>query len=137
MDPDLIKTITHYLEERPEVVAVYLFGSHARGRERPSSDIDLGILVEHGIFMKDTDLKMIYTVDLSRLLRKDSHVVIMNNAGEGILAQIFKHGKCIFAREHEMLSRFKTFTYSRIADFGYHRSLMEKAFVSRILGDDR
>lgn len=138
MDPDLIKNIiVHYFEERPEVIAAYLFGSYARGHARPSSDIDIGVLVEHEAFPKDEELTMAYTVDLARLLRKDFHVVIMNNAGEGILAQIFKHGKCILEREHEILSRFKTFTYSRIADFGYHRSLMEKAFVSRILGGSR
>jgi len=31
-----------------EVEAVYLFGSHAEGRARPGSDVDLGIVVQRG-----------------------------------------------------------------------------------------
>ena len=137
MYSDFTKKITLYFEGRPEVVAAYLFGSYATGHARPGSDIDLAVFVEYETSTNDVDLAMTYTVDLARLLRKDLHIVIMNNAGEGILAQIFKHGKSVFERDHEMLSRFKTFSYSRIADFGYHRSLMEKAFVSRFLGDGR
>lgn len=135
MATDLVKKVTRYFEGRPEVLAAYLFGSYARGHARPSSDIDIGVLVKHETFDNDEDPAITYTTDLARMLRKDFHVLIMNSAGEGILAQIFKHGKCIFERENEMLSRFKTFAYSKIADFGYHRGLMEKGFVSRILGD--
>jgi hypothetical protein len=52
-----------------------------------------------------------------------------------LLAQIFKRGRCVLQQDPESLSRFKTVSYSLIADFGYHRSLMERAFVSRITGD--
>ena len=134
MDPVLIEKIAHFFEDRPEVVAAYLFGSYARGHAGPSSDVDVGVLIDQGKIPKDEDVTMTYTVGLGRRLRKDFHIVIMNHAGEGILAQIFKHGKCIFERDSEMFARFKTSMYSRIADFGYHRELMEKALVSRILG---
>jgi hypothetical protein len=61
----------------------------------------------------------------------------MNNAGEGILTQIFKHGKCVFLREPKVLSRFRMVTYAMIAEFGFHRNVMEKGFLSRLLGDAR
>lgn len=135
MKSDIIKKIALYFENRSEVVAAYLFGSYARDREKQSSDIDLGVLLEHQAFCDQKDLRTTYAIELGRLLRKDFHLVIMNNAGEGVMTQIFKHGKCIFERKPEILSRFKTVSYAMIAEFGYHRVMMEKAFVSRILGD--
>jgi predicted nucleotidyltransferase len=137
MNPEMIKKIAEYFRNRTEVIAVYLFGSYAKGHERTSSDIDIGVLIEHEALADDKDVSMIYTVNLGRLLRKDCHVLIMNNAGEGVLAQIFNKGKCIFQRDPETLSRFKAFSYSMIADFGYHRNIMEKRIVSKILGADQ
>ena len=126
--------IASYFESRPEVVAVYLFGSYARGREKPFSDIDLGILLEHKALSQIDELVTTYTVKLGRLLRKDFHVLIMNTAGETILSQIFKRRKCIFQRNPSLLSHFKTVSFSRIADYGFYRKSMERAFLSRILG---
>jgi predicted nucleotidyltransferase len=130
----MINKIAGYFAAKPEVVAVYLFGSYARGREKDLSDIDLGILLERDFLYAQNDLRTTYLIDLARILRKDLHIVIMNSAGEGILAQIFKHGKCIFQRNPRTLANFRTASFSMIAEFGYLRAMMEKAIVSRILG---
>jgi predicted nucleotidyltransferase len=48
------RALTAYLEELradPEVVAVFLFGSHARGDDRPDSDVDL-LVIAAGAFRK-------------------------------------------------------------------------------------
>ncbi|KPK18307.1 MAG: hypothetical protein AMK69_24990 [Nitrospira bacterium SG8_3] len=130
----MINKIAEYFAAKQEVVAVYLFGSRARGQEKKLSDVDLGILLERNVLSAQNDLRTTYLVELARILRKDLHIVIMNGAGEGILAQVFKHGKCIFQRDPRTLARFKTASYSMIADFGYLRAMMEEAMVSRILG---
>ena len=134
---DITKKIVQYFEERPEVVAVYLFGSYAKGYEKQSSDIDIAVLVEHETFTKEKNLAITYTVDLGRLLKKDFHTSIMNNAGESFLDQIYRYGKSIFQRDNIALSHFRTFSYSKIADFSYQRSLMEKAFISKIVGESQ
>ncbi len=46
----LIERIKSYFEDRPEVVAVYLFGSYAQGYEKSFSDIDLEILLKMDIW---------------------------------------------------------------------------------------
>lgn len=130
----MINKIAEYFAAKPEVVAVYLFGSYARGREKELSDIDLGILIERDVLSAQNELRTTYLIDLARILRKDLHIVIMNSAGEGILAQIFKHGKCIFQRNPRTLASFRTASYSMIAEFAYLRAMMEEAIVSRILG---
>lgn len=130
----MVNKIAEYFFEKPEVVAVYLFGSYAQGREKEQSDVDLGILLDRDVLSDENGLRTTYLIDLARILRKDLHVVIMNSAGEGILAQIFKHGKCLFQGNPQTLATFRTASYSMIAEFGYSRAIMEKSFVSRILG---
>jgi predicted nucleotidyltransferase len=39
-----IEQLVRVFARHPEVMAVYLFGSYAEGRQRPESDIDLAIL---------------------------------------------------------------------------------------------
>ncbi len=126
--------ISFYLKSRPEVGAAYLFRSFAQGREQSFSDIDLGVLLNYESLSQKSELTTIYTVDLGRLLRKDFHILIMNTAGEMILSQIFKRGKCIFQQNSRLLSHFKTTSFSMIADFGFYRKSMEKSFLSRISG---
>ena len=134
---DIIRKIVHYFKGRPEVVAVYLFGSYAKDREKHSSDIDLAVLVMHRVFTKEKDLAITYTVDLGRLLKKDFHISIMNNAGESVLDQIYRYGQIIFQRDYKALSHFRTFSYAMIADFSYHKNLMEKSFISKIIGENQ
>ena len=45
-DPDLVARLADALEEREEVLEAYLFGSRARGRQRPGSDVDVAVYVD-------------------------------------------------------------------------------------------
>ena len=40
-DPGLVARLAGALEGREEVLEAYLFGSRARGRQRPESDVDV------------------------------------------------------------------------------------------------
>ncbi|MBI1873273.1 MAG: nucleotidyltransferase domain-containing protein, partial [Acidobacteria bacterium] len=40
----IIEEVVRVATSRPEVRAMYLFGSHAMGTERSDSDVDLGVL---------------------------------------------------------------------------------------------
>jgi predicted nucleotidyltransferase len=135
MKPEIIRKIAVFFQDRPEVNAVYVFGSYARGREQKGSDLDLAILLDYGVVRRLNELKKEYVVHLSRILRKDLHLVILNNAGEEVVAQVFKYGQCIFNREPEILSRFRMVSYAMIAEFAYHRNLMKKGFMHGLFGE--
>jgi predicted nucleotidyltransferase len=137
MRSDIIKRVSPFFENHPEVIAVYLFGSYARSRERRDSDLDLAILLDNGAVPRLNELKRQYIIDLARILRKDLHLVIMNNAGEGLVAQIFKYGQCILNQNPELLSRFKMVSYAMIDEFAYHRDQMKKGFIHRLFGESR
>lgn len=124
--------ITEYFKDRPEVLAVYLFGSYAKGGERSNSDIDLGILLKHQFISNENESQKVYLLDLTTLLRMDIHIVLMNHAGEGILSQIFKYGKCIVNNSVNELNKFKMMSYSKIAYFSYQKNIMEQGFINNI-----
>jgi predicted nucleotidyltransferase len=133
LNVSMTEKIIHFFEARQEVVAVYLFGSRARGRARETSDIDLAVLVDPQAMRDVPELKRALMIGLSGMLRKEIHLVILNNAGEALSAQVFKHGKCLYNSKAGILTRFKTAQFSKIADFAYLRSIMEKGFTRKIL----
>ena len=79
---------------------------------------------------KKTDNLM---VELSRILRKDIHPVILNLAGEEILRQIFLKGKCILVNNKKKLVRYKMTTFARIADFSYYKKRMQSGLIRNVM----
>lgn len=126
-------TIQHYFKSRQEVVAVYLFGSHAAGRERPFSDVDLGVILHHHDLKQSFALQNQYTVALGRKLRKDVHAVILNTAGELLLKQVFKKGICVCINDDTEFKKFKMIRFSMISEFGYYLKMIQAGFIQSLL----
>ena len=127
------KNIKSFFENEKNIVAVYLFGSYADGRERASSDVDLAILFgnrDRGIVNQMLDK---YLVAISRNLRKDTHLTAMDFAGEELLKQIFKKGICLVVNDSKKLAYFKMMAFSKIASFHYYRSQMQSGVVRKVL----
>jgi predicted nucleotidyltransferase len=135
MDNTIIEKLTEYFKTKSGIIAVYIFGSHAAGKERRGSDLDIAILLD----MQDPDVAKqqtdSYMLDLSRILRKDIHPVILNFAGEELLGQIFSKGKCILVKDSKKLARYKMTAFSRIADFAYYKNQMQSGLIRNIMGD--
>ena len=100
-----------------EIIAVYLFGSHARGYARTDSDIDIGIL------LSDDKLGSgLYPVQIARELKntfkikQDIDVRILNNGTLRFLHQVLK-GKLLFCRDDKKRIEFETSVISRYLDF--------------------
>jgi predicted nucleotidyltransferase len=132
MKSELIEKISLYFDRRSEVTAVYLFGSYAKGRQEMDSDIDLAILLNRDYRPRQNELRRQYIVDLSHILRKDLHILMISSIDEGIFAQIFRYGQCIVNHNPHLLARFKMIAYAMIAEFGYHKNLMKKGFIRKL-----
>ena len=132
MKKKLSEEISKYFINKDEVVAVYIFGSYAKGLERSFSDLDIGILFNEN--ERDIINKInLYMIELSRITRKDIHPVILNSTSEELMRQIFSKGKCILVNDSKKLSIFKTTMYSRISDFAYYRNIMKTGFVRKVM----
>jgi len=130
---DIVDQIAAYFEDKDEVVAVYLFGSYASGKQRYNSDIDLGILFEINSRKKHYELIDKFISPLSRLVRRDLHVVPLNTASEALLKQVFKKGRCILVNNSNKLAKFKMTAFSKIADFGYYQQMIKDGFTKKLI----
>lgn len=125
--------ISTYFKKKKDVIAVFLFGSYAKGKEYSSSDIDIGILLEKNNQESNKKRLTNYIVDLGRLLRKEIHPVILNSASEELLRQIFLKGKCLLINNPGELVRYKMYMFSRIAEFTYYRNQMQSGLIRKVM----
>ena len=133
MNNNLTTRLKQYFKDKPEVVAVYLFGSQATDKTGRSSDVDVGILLNTKDRAAEIEKRNQYMVDLADLLRKEIHPVILNSAGEELMRQIFAKGKCLLVKDQKKLSLFKMTMFVKIADFGYYRNQMQSGLIRSIM----
>ena len=130
--------IATYCTTRTEIVACYLYGSRAVGKERTGSDVDVAFLLDTKILPAAYfDLKMSYYSGLERLLRLDIHPLIMNNAGEVVLGQVFGKGEVVYQQNPEALRSFRRHKLPLIAEFSYYIDIRLNSLRSRYGGETR
>ena len=95
---DDVEKIRGYAIGRKDIIAIYVFGSAATGKNRPGSDIDLAVMVA-GVFSGMARVEMETT--LSNLLHRDVDLVVFGQATPLLQHQILKYGRLI----HEAASR--------------------------------
>lgn len=104
---DFAGKITAHFEtaERPSVVSVYLFGSHAEGRAHRESDIDVGILLDREVVRTQKarfDLGLRLGSELGAALSVEGvDVVVLNDAPSLFGRRIVTEGKRLYCRDLE------------------------------------
>jgi len=92
-----ISRVVEELKRYHEVKAIILFGSYAKGKVKPLSDVDIAVLLE------DSDLEAEITSFSSNVL----DVVNFSRLPLYIQFEVLKHGKTLFVRDEEFLTRIK------------------------------
>lgn len=103
-------TIIEELTENKKVEAIYLFGSYARGKLKPFSDIDICVITERNISKevkegilsnssKKIDISMFWDLPLS------------------IRFRVIKEGKLLYKKDDLKLQRVKVDTFKAYLDF--------------------
>ncbi len=91
--------IRRYFAEDPRgVVAVYLFGSRARGTARKTSDVDIGILREGEPAPGFAGLPLDIEGDLEKRLGLPVQVVDLATAPADLVHRVFRDGKLLLDR---------------------------------------
>lgn len=127
---EIIEKIKTYLEAEETVVAAYLYGSHASGRSSAFSDVDLAILVGSGKSARDRlILRIRIQKGLSKLIRKDVDLVLLNEIGEALLFEVFTRGKVIFERDKGAHRFFRAARLTQCLDFRFYQERMQKGMV--------
>ena len=101
----------------PLIVAAFLFGSYAKGKEKSSSDIDVALLLSE---MKTSDFDPLdFATELEKKMGSMVDVVILNNAGEALKFEVRRYGKLIFERSSQQRKRFEVKSRKTYEDFIY------------------
>lgn len=122
----LIEKIRECCRREEAIVAAYLFGSAVAGRMRPSSDIDVAVLVatEHeGDFAWPA-----FAAALDRECGRSVDLLVLNRAGELLKYQVRRYGRLVFERDSRRRKQFEVSSRKRFEDFLYlHNRYMRKA----------
>ena len=90
-----------------DVVAVYLFGSTARGTRRDDSDVDVGILVEGQPPRTLAGLKLGLEGEIERALGLPVQLVVLNTAPPDLVHRVLRDGKLLLDRDPSARIRFE------------------------------
>ena len=91
---DDTEKIRGYAIGRKAVIAIYVFGSAATGKDRPGSDIDLAVMVAASAFSGMARVEM--ETALSNLLYRDVDLVVFGRTTTLLQHQILKYGRLIY-----------------------------------------
>jgi predicted nucleotidyltransferase len=118
----------------PEVAAVYLFGSFARGKTRRGSDVDIAIFTREFPSARPRHRpRSEYVATVSKALGTDKvDVVILNRAPVVLRHEVFRDGKLLFIRDRGGLSRFRVRSSREYLDTIPLRRTFEKAYFRKI-----
>ncbi len=122
-----------------DIVAIYLFGSYAEGRQTPISDIDFAVLL-NGDFPPSRyfEKKLELLAMITSLLKTDEvDLIILNHAPPALSYRILSKGRLIFEKEDGKGQRvnFQVRTYDRYFDFKPIEKILREGLVRRIKED--
>lgn len=102
-----------------EIAAIYLFGSHAAGKEGPLSDLDVALLLDERqvrpqkFFRFQMDL-MGETAHACR--RSDVDLVLLNRATPLLAYEVIRAGRLLYERDHDARVAFEARTVQHYLD---------------------
>jgi predicted nucleotidyltransferase len=118
----------------PEVVAVYLFGSVARGTRGKSSDVDIAVLTRAREASQRRSRSIVEYVQAAcdALGTDNVDVVLLHRAPIALRHEVFREGKLLLVRDPEALTRFRLESSREYLDTIPLRRTYEEAFFRRI-----
>jgi len=106
-------------EKIPDVEAIYVFGSTAKGMTRSDSDIDLAVLSDATLPVMDIWL-------LAQILAKDAgmdvDLIDLRSTSTVMRMQIIAEGQRLFCADNEACTLFEDFVFSDYARLNEERA---------------
>ncbi len=106
------------LTKDPDVQAVYLFGSEARGRRRPGSDLDLAVLLSAHLGDREIWKKRLQLgARVAENMNRELDFFIMGEADLDLTFRILQQGKRLYERERSLVRAREAYLVSLYYDY--------------------
>lgn len=115
-----------YLASHPQVIFAYLFGSLARGRLSPLSDVDLAIYLGEGANFAETKLEILCGL-MDALETDEIDLVILNTAPPALVMNILSNKRLLVDKMPFERHKFESLAMRKYFDF----SIKERAVLKR------
>lgn len=96
--------VIKFLKERLDCEVIILFGSYARGEQRPDSDVDLAIKSPKEISKKEI---FELTQELEQLLKKDIDLIDLNAISDSFRYEILMNGQVLYCEDSYKFDLYK------------------------------
>ncbi len=122
----LLPGAVNYLESHPKVIFSYLFGSLAKGRPLPLSDVDIAVFLKQGVNIAENKLEILG--ELIDILQTDEiDLVVLNTANLPLVMNILRNKKIIVDDDPFSRHVFESMIMRKYFDF----SIKEAAILKR------
>ena len=126
---DLVPNAVDYLCSRPDVLFAYLFGSLARGKPMPLSDVDIAVYLS-----KDTNILQSKMAILGRLIdileTDEIDLVVLNTAPLTLKMKILENKKVIVDNNPFLRHQYESLTMRQYFDFSVREiNILERRFL--------
>lgn len=126
MDDD--RLIEYIRQAIPELIALYRFGSQAKGTARPDSDIDFAVLAQNSIpNLRRFELAQ----ELAVQLHRDVDLVDLRAASTVMRMQVLSTGFCLASLNEAARREFEMYAYSDYARLNEERREIVKGIAKR------
>lgn len=121
LDKNLTDQIREIFKKEPEVLAVYCFGSFAKGKASSQSDFDLAFVVDD---KKSTSLDRIYELIRNLKFPKDLDLSLVDKSSSPLfLYEIITNGKRIYERDKQEITLFEAYILKNYYDNSHMRQI--------------
>lgn len=103
----------------PNLWALYVYGSFARGEEWPQSDLDLAVLLNHGARIPD---KLGLSAELARATSREVDIVDLREASLDLVHEVLRDGRQLLVRRKADVLEWEAERMTDYADFNPRRS---------------
>lgn len=130
---EMKENLVKFLRGQKDVKVAYLFGSAAKDKLGPLSDIDIAVYLDEKMSKAERSEKKLFLIyEISGILNTDNFdLVVMNDMSYSFNYEIIKHGKVLVADE-EVRVDVETKILSEYLDRRYYDIKHMESFFERI-----
>ena len=121
--------------QKLQVSLVYLFGSHAEGKDQPLSDFDIGVVFLQDISYERDCRKIyheLYDIFSDIFPCKNIDIVFLQKAGLELCMDVIQHGRILFEHSKDRRMEFEERITLLYADFKPLLNEFDRAVLDRI-----